>query len=361
MNSQKKLKAALACAWLADGPLRIKELCGIVAEYGNAFEGNCVLSLQAQVYGVRLLTALPEHKLAGADYRTVYVWDTVSGELLHRLMGHVRFICKLVVMGKEWLASAALDKTVRIWDVVTGSCVHTLELHGMPNDLTVWNGDLAAATGNTVRMWSLSRRAWSCLFEGHRETVNVVAALSSERLATGSRDETVRVWSHVDGKCVHILQGHSHHVTALIRLPDNQLASSSQDCTVKVWDTLHGVCLFTLEGHTRSVEVLAFNGKLISRSHDRTVRVWDLVSGARSARKASVHMLQSGAKSVYDVAVMPGGLLAACSEDTVQVWDMHTGAMCCELPDHLGEVLSVAVLPNGRLASGSGGKVRVWE
>lgn len=74
MESQKKLKAALACSWLADGPLQIKELCAIVAEYGDAFEGNCVLLLRAQVYGVRLLTTLPEHKLAGVDYRTIFVW-----------------------------------------------------------------------------------------------------------------------------------------------------------------------------------------------------------------------------------------------------------------------------------------------
>ena len=228
----------------------------------------------------------------------------------------------------------------------------------MPNDLAVWNGSLTVAAGNTVRLWDPSQRAWSGALEGHRETVNVVAALSAQ-LASGSRDETVRVWA--DGQCAHVLQGHTHHVLALIGLPDHRLASSSNDCTVRVWDTRHGVCLWTLEGHTRSVEVLAFHGKLISRARDQTLRVWDIESGA------CMHSLQSPSKSVNDLTVLPvmPGMIASCSAHTVQLWDIHAGAMCCvvgsEQSDYAHEVLSVAVLPDGKLAAGSGGMVHVWE
>jgi WD40 repeat protein len=355
-KSQKKLKASLVLQWLMERPLPIKEVCAIVAGYADSFEGHCVLSLQAQSYGVRLLTVLPDHRLAGADYRIIYVWDTDTSECVHMLKGHARFICKLVNMANGWLASAALDRTVRVWDLATGACLHRLECYGMPNDLAMWNDNLTVAVGDMARLWN---RTWSHTLKGHHETVNVLAALSTDHLATGSRDETVRLWA--DGKCVHILQGHSHHVVALIGLPDNRLASSSSDCTVRVWDTLQGVCLLTLEGHTRCVEVLTFNGKLISRSQDHTIRVWDIGRRGDARKSANSYTLQSVFKSANDMVVMPGGMLATCSVDTVQVWDLDAGVMCRELSGHPDKVLSVVACPDGNLATGSDGTVRVWE
>lgn len=58
------------------------------------------------------------------------VWDVVTGECLHTLLGHTAEIVSLDfdVTGRK-LVTGSFDHTIRVWDVHSGRCMHTLAGH----------------------------------------------------------------------------------------------------------------------------------------------------------------------------------------------------------------------------------------
>lgn len=72
--------------------------------------------------------------LATGDYNSmggpkdIFLWDTASGELLHRLLGHERGIARLDFSndGRQ-LASCDSSATVIVWDVASGQALHVIE------------------------------------------------------------------------------------------------------------------------------------------------------------------------------------------------------------------------------------------
>ena len=57
-------------------------------------------------------------------------------------------------------------------------------------------------------------RRWLVL-EGHTDSVNCLAALDGDRLASGSSDNSIIIWSVADGKQLAKLEGHTGSVTCL--------------------------------------------------------------------------------------------------------------------------------------------------
>jgi WD40 repeat protein len=65
---------------------------------------------------VKVLTVLPDGKLASGSWDwTVRVWDD-SGACLHTLTGHTRGVTVLAVLPDGKLVSGSCDKTVRVWE-----------------------------------------------------------------------------------------------------------------------------------------------------------------------------------------------------------------------------------------------------
>ena len=54
---------------------------------------------------------------------TIKVWDGVTGQLIHTLIGHFH---RGMELKNNYLVSGNADCTVKIWNVVTGRCLHTL-------------------------------------------------------------------------------------------------------------------------------------------------------------------------------------------------------------------------------------------
>jgi len=104
-----------------------------------------------------------------------------------------------------------------------------------------------------------------------------VAALSKDRVVSGSADRTLKVWDASSGACLQTLTGpawatgHANwarrrcpvemrvdrsstprgaQVACVAALPNDSVVSGSRDNTLKVWDASSGLCLQTLTGHT---------------------------------------------------------------------------------------------------------------
>jgi WD40 repeat protein/tRNA A-37 threonylcarbamoyl transferase component Bud32 len=181
---------------------------------------------------------------SGSDDKTVKVWDTATGQLVHTLEGHHDAVWSVTFSPDgSRLASAHFDGTVSIWDTATGQKI--LDLKGHPG-------------------WATS------------------AAFSPDgtRFASGSGKGPVMVWDAKSGEVVYTLKGHHGSVWSVAFGPPDgsRLASAHLDGTVSIWDMATGQEVLTLKGHTDEVWGLAFSRdghRLASASLDRTVRIWD--------------------------------------------------------------------------------------
>ena len=99
--------------------------------------------------------------IAGGAKTDVMLWDTRSGELLHKLTGHTGRILNVAFSPDgETLATTGSDRTVRLWNARTGSHLRTLRGHmGLIFGLDFSpDGSILASGSNdgTVMLWQLT-------------------------------------------------------------------------------------------------------------------------------------------------------------------------------------------------------------
>ncbi|PCH56827.1 MAG: hypothetical protein COC15_02465 [Legionellales bacterium] len=236
--------------------------------------------------------------------------------------------------------------------------------------------------------------------KGHTRSVNALAVLPNNILASGSDDKTIRFWSLQTGKCLRVLNGHNREVVALLVLPNGELVSGGYDVPMRLWSPITGKCLrvfkgfcvnaFTdlsagmfasvtddpsiyfwssssdtcrrhlfLEGHTVPVfELIVLpNGTLVTASDVLGVHFWSPKTGE------CLRVLEGHTRVVYSLALLHDGTLVSGSGDeTIRFWSPKTGKCLRVLKEHTGSINTLIVLPNGILASGSyDGTIRFWS
>ncbi|MCX6928237.1 MAG: hypothetical protein NT154_34255, partial [Verrucomicrobia bacterium] len=128
-------------------------------------------------WGLTTLALSPDGRVlascSGYEDPRIRVCDAATGELLHRLEGHISWVCKLVFSkdGRR-LISAATDQTIRFWDTSTWTEAkaplrgHTDEVHavaisepaqlvasaGKDGNLTLWREDGKSTTDGYRRL-----------------------------------------------------------------------------------------------------------------------------------------------------------------------------------------------------------------
>ena len=247
---------------------------------------------------VRSVCFSPDSKylVAGAEDKTIKVWDIQKRRLRHSLCGHTKDIYSVdYSQDGRFIVSGSGDKRAKLWDVVSGECVRTF-------------GDE----------------------EGPKDGVTSVAVSPDGRyVAAGSLDRVVRLWEASTGALLEKYDGHTDSVYSVSFSPDAKfLASGSLDKTLKLWDltqvgsrTGHK-CRHTFQGHKDFVLSVVFAPQgtwLISGSKDRSVQFWDprkVLSGAANGDDGPVLILQGHQNSVISVAHSPAGMLFATGSGT---------------------------------------------
>jgi len=138
--------------------------------------------------------------VAGTKAGTVYVWDALSGRILHTLTDHAGQVLSVAISpdGRR-LAAAGDGNSVVIWNATSGQFLRSL------------------ASGSTL--------------------VEAIAfSLDGRFLAVGGNDAIVELFDLDGGQIVRSLRGHSKAVRSLAFSPDGQrLAAGSDDDTIDVW------------------------------------------------------------------------------------------------------------------------------
>ena len=232
--------------------------------------------------------------------------DTATGELLHTLTGHTRWIKSIAFStDSKTLVSGDQYETIRLWDTTTGKPKATLN----------WRRGTAT---HALAFSSNGRLIASAHYDGVKLWDNTVKPKQQTDDAIGDYQHTLAIDEHKD------------YVSKLAFSPDGKtLLTGSKDGTIQAWGTATGSHRFTVStGHIEGTRDLMFtlNGNtLISLNEpfnppgNLQQQRWDLNTGDQ----LSTRFLDINALSMI---LSPDGktLAAHTFGNRYVLWDINT-------------------------------------
>ncbi|WFD42035.1 hypothetical protein MPSI1_000672 [Malassezia psittaci] len=327
--------------------------------------------------------------VVGMTKRTVYVFSTRTGKLLHVLDQHESGVwCLMLAAGThpttsarsdmyqaEGLRRTYLDRTPSAQLSLSDDPKdHGLALQEVMDNAQLRDNAQDAVLGHTpgwgypdtilvsagsdrnLRTWNMRTGECEHVLKGHTSTIRCVQVLKGRPLAvSGSRDGTLRVWDLEHGRLVHVLAGHQHSVRCL-DTAGNRVASGSYDFTCRIWDVDTGQCLHVLKGHHLQIYAIAFDGRyVVAGSSDSTVRVWDAETGACLA------VFQGYTHVVAQLQLYNDVLASGSGDGRVIVFSLKTFECLYRLCAHDSSVSTLQMNDKFLVTGGADGLVKLWD
>jgi len=266
--------------------------------------------------------------------------------------------------GGPLTATAGDDHFVRIWNSATGELVHRLGSH------TGWvrsvafspDGALLASGGNDRRLllWRPSTGQLLQEIAAHRGAVTAIAFdPRGGKLAAAGFEEKIRIYDTTTARLVHEIVCPCKDIRALEYSPDGKtIATGGRDGKIHLFDSGTGKVVRSVKAHTRRVRAISYapdGASIVSTGEDRAVRITPVATGEAKT-------LPRQAAKVMSLSYLPGNRVAlGGSDNVVRVWDIAAGRQTQKLEGHTGSVTALQH-KNGILYSGGyDTTLRTWR
>ena len=197
---------------------------------------------------------------------------TSNGVFMSTLLGHTSFICCMISICQNQIASASQDKTIKIWDITVGNCLNTL----------VGHNEIVLSLIKLNKQTELTKTTKTT--ESSKQTEQTEQTKATERneilIASISNDKSVKIWNTLSGSCLATLLGHTDTIRCLRKLNNKQIVTGGWDKTIKIWDVYSKECIKMLDEHKDIIfQVITVGNKIVSSSQDKTIKIWDVSTG----------------------------------------------------------------------------------
>uniref|UniRef100_A0A663F1Y7 Kinesin family member 21B n=1 Tax=Aquila chrysaetos chrysaetos TaxID=223781 RepID=A0A663F1Y7_AQUCH len=288
---------------------------------------QCVSMAEGHTKPVLCLDATDELLFTGSKDRSCKMWNLVTGQEIASLKGHPNNVVSIKYCSHTGLVFTVSTSYIKVWDIRDSArCIRTLTSSGQvisgdacagttTRTVTSVQGEhqinqialnptgtmLYAATGNSVRIWELSRLQPIGKLSGHIGpvmclTVNQTAS-NHDLVVTGSKDHYVKVFEIAEGMVGNIGPTHNFEPP-----------------------------------HYDGIECLAIQGDILfSGSRDNGIKKWDL------EQQELIQQIPNAHKDwVCALAFIPGRpmVLSACRGGMIKVWNVDTFTPVGEIKGH---------------------------
>jgi WD40 repeat protein len=303
------------------------------------------------------------------------------------------------------LAVRGTNQQVRLWEVETGKELRALgdaeSAQGIGRQVFAPGGisapetralaisadgkRIAAAAGNTARVWDAATGEELPLPGGHRRTPTAVFLTGDGKVAVSwGADRFVRRWERATGRSLGAFAAPPGTILGTIAPDAWSIALANADKTVRLHDTATGKELHRFPANPAGTTALAFapDGKVLAaRGGDNTLRVYDVARGTELRQVALVPVTNMAANRVFVVggrvgvsrptgpglAFSPDGRLLVAPAPgtpsrTLLIIDASTGKELRKIESRQ-PITSFAFAPDGRTlaAENTDRTITLWE
>jgi WD40 repeat protein len=300
--------------------------------------------------------------------------DTKSGNLLATLKdpywdGVGMTVATFSPSGDQVLTGSGIDNTANLWETQSGNLL--TKLVGHTNIVTrvafSQNGELVitGSENGSAYLWNAANGQLLMVLRGHQEQVNCVAVAPNEAIILTCSADATYLWGIVDERklgILHAFGGSSAEEGCLFSPDGTMLLTGSHNSEAELWDVVSGQRLRTFQGHYGAISHIAFSPdgrKVALVSSQRMVHIWETQTGDLLAQ------LDGHTDTVTRVAFSPNGeqVITSSMDGTTRLWEIGRIQNASDLQGHFATITSVAFSPDGRLAiTGSNDcTARLWE
>jgi len=268
--------------FLNTGPIGVADVCEIVVQYADDFQGHkqAVLKMLDVPRGLKWIN---DTQLAIGSESAVRVWDIPTNQIVHDLPCRWAAFKTIDVLGCDRLV-AAVGIDVYVWNLTTGHNELRMEHPTSVCDLASLDDEHVVVSTHypTLKCWNVSTgqivQSFDCRADNPKAFVRSIDKISQTCFATGSKNGSVCVWSTNQRTPTQELRGHRKPVCSVVYLGNNKLASVSQDQALRLWDLLGGTCTSLIEDELFTSWITMIDPlTVVSRTQDdEVVRAWRL-------------------------------------------------------------------------------------